>query len=288
MTTEYSPPCPLCLSTRTVDYCSGAGDVRREIPCSFRFFLCRDCRLRFQMSPMVDPTKLFEVQDQAKVRSKASKRELRCDSDVLESFANTVSGRRLLDVGPGDGRFLESAKRDGWDCTGVDVSEQVAEYARRRSGVDVVVGNLCQLKFPAGSFDVVNLDQVLSYVEDPVALLAEVEHLLKPDGICRIREYDPDSVSALIAGGKYWMYCPTHLLIWSYRSIRKVATASGMKMMHIFPGTEASLTAWLDTERNRSASKVLGGTLKFVLRKIGFLGFSVAADKVYYLHSATS
>lgn len=237
---------------------------------------------------MVDPTKLFEVQDQAKVKRKASRRELRCDPDVLESFARIVNGRRLLEVGPGDGRFLESAKRDGWDCTGVDVSEQVAEYARRRSGVDIVVGNLCQLKFPAGSFDVVNLDQVLSYVEDPVALLAEVEHVLKPGGICRIREYDPDSISALLAGGKYWMYCPTHLLIWSYRSIRKVATTSGMKMMHIFPGTEASLTAWLETERNHSASRVLGGTLKFVLRKIGFFGFSVAADKVYYLRTAAS
>ncbi len=288
MTTEHSPPCPLCQSTRTGDYRSGAGDLRRQIPWSFRFFLCKDCRLRFQVSPMVDPTKLFEVQDQAQVKGKATRRELRCDPDVLKSFARIVSGRRLLEVGPGDGRFLESAKLDGWDCTGVDVSERVAECARRRSGADILVGTLGQVKFPAGSFDVVNLDQVLSYVEDPMSLLVEVEHVLKPGGICRIREYDPDSISALLAGRKYWMYCPTHLLIWSYRSVRKVATASRMKIMHIFPGTEASLTAWLDTERNRSASKVLGGAVKFVLRKIGFFGFSVAADKVYYLRKAAS
>jgi 2-polyprenyl-3-methyl-5-hydroxy-6-metoxy-1,4-benzoquinol methylase len=237
---------------------------------------------------MVDPTKLFEVQDQAPVKGKASRRELRCDPDVLKSFERIVSGRRLLEVGPGDGRFLESAKRDGWDCTGVDVSEQVAEYARRRSGVGVIVGNLCQLKLPAGSFDVVNLDQVLSYVKDPMALLAEVEHVLKPGGICRIREYDADSISALLAGKKYWMYCPTHLLIWPYRSVRKVATASRMNIMHIFPGTEASLTSWLDTERNLGPWNVLLGTVKFVLRRIGFFSFSVAADKVYYLRKSTS
>lgn len=237
---------------------------------------------------MVDPTKLFEVQDQAQAKGKAWKRELRCDSDVLKSFAKIVSDRKLLEVGPGDGRFLKSAKRDGWDCTGVDVSERVAESARRRSGVDILVGDLCQVRLPAGSFDVVNLDQVLSYVEDPTALLVEIEQVLKPGGICRIREYDPDSISALLAGKKYWMYCPTHLLIWSYRSICKAATASRMKTVRIFPGTEASLAAWLDTERNRSASKVLCGVVKFVLRKIAFLGWSVAADKVYYLQKTAS
>jgi 2-polyprenyl-3-methyl-5-hydroxy-6-metoxy-1,4-benzoquinol methylase len=288
MTTEHFPSCPLCLSTRTADYCSGAGDVRRQIPFSFRFFLCRDCRLRFQVSSMVDPKKLFEVQDQAQVKWKTSRRELRCDPDVLRSFARIVSGRRLLEIGPGDGRFLESARREGWDCLGVDVSERLAEYARRRSGVDIMVGNLRQLNFPAGSFDVVNLDQVLSYVEDPMALLAEVEHVLKPGGICRIREYNPDSIAALLAGKKYWMYAPTHLLIWSYRSVRKAATATKMRIICIFPGTEASLISWLDTERSRRTSDVIRGAVQYLLRKIVLLGWGVAADRVYYLRKAAA
>jgi 2-polyprenyl-3-methyl-5-hydroxy-6-metoxy-1,4-benzoquinol methylase len=232
---------------------------------------------------MVDPTKLFEVQDRAQVKGKASRRELRCDPDVLKSFARMVSGRRLLEIGPGDGRFLESARRAGWNCTGVDVSERVAADARRRSGVEIMVGNLCQLKFLAGSFDVVNLDQVLSYVEDPMALLIEVEHVLKPGGICRIREYNPDSISALLAGKTYWMYAPTHLLVWSYRSVRKAASATKMKIICIFPGTEASLVSWLETERNRGASAVIRCAVQYVLRKIVFFGWGIAADKVYYL-----
>lgn len=288
MKVAHSPVCPLCLSTRVVDYCSGAGDTRRKIPWSFHFFLCRDCRLRFQVKPTMPPIKFFELQDQAQVKRKASRRELRCDSDVLKSFARIVSGRRLLEIGPGDGRFLESANRGGWDCTGVDVSERVAECARSRSGVNVLVGRLCQFKFPAGSFDIVNVDQVLMYVEDPTALLAEIERVLKPGGICRIREYDPDSVSALLAGKKYWMYCPTFLLVWSYRSVRKVAAASKMAIISVFPGTEASLESWLDTERSRRTSNVVRCTVQFVLRKIAFLGWSVAADKVYYLRKTGS
>ena len=288
MGVEKFRSCPLCFSKHVAHYSSGVGDAYRQIPWSFRFFLCMDCRLRFQVKPAVDPTKLFELQDQAQVKRKASRRELRCDPDVLKSFARMVSGRRLLEIGPGDGRFLESAKRDNWDCTGVDVSERVAEYARRRSGINILIGDLSQFKFPADSFDVVNLDQVLMYVEDPTALLTEVERVLKPAGICRIREYDSDSVSALLAGKKYWMYCPTVLLVWSYQSICKVAAASGMEIIGIFPGTEATLGSWLDTERSRRASDVLRCTVQFMLRKIAFRGWSVAADNVYYLQKAAS
>jgi SAM-dependent methyltransferase len=288
MRTEHSPSCPLCRSTLVVECSSGVGDAHRQIPWPFRFFLCRNCRLRFQVKPTVDPTKLFEVQDQAKVERPGRRRELRCDPDVLQSFAKIVSGRRLLEIGPGDGRFLGAARQAGWDCTGVDVSERVAEDARRRSGVDILVGSLCQLGFSAGYFDVVNFDQVLMYVEDPRAILSEVERVLKPGGICRIREYNSDSVSALLAGEKYWMYCPTVFRVWSYRSICKVAAASRMEIVRIFPGTEATLGRWLDTERSRKASDVLRCTVQFVLRKIAFRGWSVAADNVYYLQKTAS
>src|SRR5207253_2472600 len=145
----------------------------------------------------------------------ASRRELRCDGDVIRTFARLLPGRRLLDVGSGDGWFLAAARDADFDCTGTDVSERLAELARRRSGAPVLVGELGDLDLAPESFDLVNLDAVLMYVADPRSLLRHIARLLRPGGICRIREFDADSLAARVKGKSYWMYAPTHVSVWT-------------------------------------------------------------------------
>lgn len=282
VTVQVCPTCPLCGSRGVSDYCSGAGDRRRKIAWCFKFYICKGCRLRFQVLTR-DAALLYEHQEEAPLHQGAARHELRCDSDVLATFDRLKCGRRLLEIGSGDGRFLAAASQAGLHCIGVDVSAKLAAEARRRSGVTILVGDLRDLKLEAEAFDLINLDQVLMYVPDPLGLGKEVFRLLAPGGICRIREYDPDSFSAWSAGKKYWMYAPTHLLVWSHRSIQELASQSQLRISRIISGTEASLHDWLQTERERTLLAGIRCTVQFLLRKVAFGPLSVAADKVYYL-----
>ena len=88
---------------------------------------------------------------------------------------------RLLDVGTGDGHFLETARTTGFEVTGTEVSVAGASYARAR-GFDIHLGQVTDLALPSASFDVATIWHVLEHVPDPRAVLQKVHSLLRPGG----------------------------------------------------------------------------------------------------------
>jgi 2-polyprenyl-3-methyl-5-hydroxy-6-metoxy-1,4-benzoquinol methylase len=102
---------------------------------------------------------------------------------TVSSLLQTESGRgRLLDIGCSSGALLESARRQGFDVEGVEPAAQAAEYARS-TGLTVFQGYLQDACYPAASFDVVTLMEVIEHLPDPNALLKEVWRVLKPNGV---------------------------------------------------------------------------------------------------------
>src|SRR5207245_1825353 len=110
------------------------------------------------------------------------------------------------------------------------VSASLAKTAAERSGAPVHVGQLTDLDLPKASFDWANFDQVLSYVPNPREVVRKATGLLRPGGICRIREYNPDSLSARLKGQKYWMYGPTIVNVWPPKAIRVLAAATILRV----------------------------------------------------------
>ncbi|MEO6871051.1 MAG: methyltransferase domain-containing protein [Chthoniobacterales bacterium] len=97
-------------------------------------------------------------------------------------LAKFQPGGRLLDVGTGDGRFLQTCAELGYQVPGTEVSQAGADYARRR-GLDVWMGQIVDLELPRDHFDVVTIWHVLEHVPDPRAVLQKVHSLLKTRGI---------------------------------------------------------------------------------------------------------
>ena len=94
---------------------------------------------------------------------------------------------KLLDVGCGYGLFLHLAREAGWESVGVDVDPQAVTYARDRLRVNALGGDLRDVRFPDGSFDLVTLWNVLDHAPDPLDLLEEVRRVLKAGGRVFIR-----------------------------------------------------------------------------------------------------
>ncbi len=276
--------CPVCDSRDPHIFVTGERDYGREIIRSFGFYLCPKCRLRFQLVGDDEAATLFaDVQESAARSRPSARRELRCDEDVLRCMQGMSSGRRLFEIGPGDGRFLAAARNHGFDCLGLDVSEGLAQSAAARAQVQVMVGKLTEVDVPGGPFDWVNLDQVLMYVPNPQPFMQKVFELMRPGGICRIRENNPDSVLARLHGKRYWMYSPTHVAVWAERTVRLLAEKTGLRIMRVIPGSECSLANWQASSRRSTFSTKIKDTAFYLIRKTRLLGISLAADTVYYL-----
>lgn len=99
-------------------------------------------------------------------------------------YDNVRAGSSVLDLGCGAG-MLALLKHKGVTLTGVDLSQECAQAARR-NGYDVTLSaQLSQLPFPDGSFDyVVSLD-VIGHVgfEEKDAMLSEVRRVLRAGGV---------------------------------------------------------------------------------------------------------
>jgi SAM-dependent methyltransferase len=89
---------------------------------------------------------------------------------------------RLLDIGAGDGYFLDIAKAGGFETFGTELSLTGAEYAKGR-GHQLLIGQLKEIDFKELKFDVVTIWHVLEHLPNPGEALAIISALLKPDGI---------------------------------------------------------------------------------------------------------
>ena len=95
--------------------------------------------------------------------------------------------RRLLDIGCGQGHFLNLAKDSGWEVEGVEPVKSACDYARQLFGIEIKNKALKEAGFPEAHFDAVTLWNVLDHLPDPLEALKEIDRILKPGGILVIR-----------------------------------------------------------------------------------------------------
>jgi len=92
----------------------------------------------------------------------------------MRAYGARASGK-LLDVGAGNGAFVQIAMEAGLDAWGQDPAVQ-------NESDRTYLGHLADVAFPTADFDTITMHDVLEHVPDPVAFLTEVKRILKPGG----------------------------------------------------------------------------------------------------------
>ena len=92
-------------------------------------------------------------------------------------------GGRLLDVGCALGTMLAGARdHSGWSVQGLEFSAEAAGLGSALNKLDIVSSSVAGAPFPDGSFDYINVNNVLEHESDPVAALKRVSELLTAGG----------------------------------------------------------------------------------------------------------
>lgn len=138
-------------------------------------------------------------------------------------------GKRLLDIGCGNGDFLVSAQEAGWQVSGIEPDPKAADAARQR-GVDVTVGTVDLLANESNCFDAITLSHVIEHVHKPKQLLQAVLRLLKPGGMVYIDTPNIQSHGAELFG-KNWrgMESPRHLVLFNPGSLTGLLSELGFE-----------------------------------------------------------
>lgn len=121
---------------------------------------------------------------------------------LVTSLAACSGGGTLLDVGFGDGRFLDSAKRLGWKTVGTEVTYSAASlgaFAHSR-----IVGGLAAIR-EDGLFDAITFFDVLEHLRDPGDALRQARARLREQGLLVVTMPNLRGTTGILAGS-HWPY----------------------------------------------------------------------------------
>lgn len=243
--------------------CSGETEARISIRANsggfpFSYLECQGCGLVF-LSPRPEKKEILQFYEQDYYGEGLQKFHSWLEAPRLFFAWNRI--RRVkkllphpgkaLDIGCGQGTFLQLLKKEGWECYGTELTEESAARASRK-GISVSVGEIDENRFGPHSFDLITLWHVLEHLPEPPKTLKTLTHLLKKGGILAISTPNIDSLQAKI-GRDQWFHLdpPRHLFLYSPRTLEQMIESFGFRLLklHHF-SLEQNPYGWLQSLLN--------------------------------------
>lgn len=200
-----------------------------------RLIECRHCGVLYG-NPVLSPETLADAYRSAAFDS----------SDEGRWASRTYAGqvrkllRRLpdldgaLDIGTGDGAFLEELLRLGFrNVVGVEPSAAPIENAKSHIQPLIRRDTFRSETFPRRSFSLVSCFQTLEHVWDPIQTARGAGELLKPGGVFVIVLHNRDAFSARVLGLKSPIFDIEHLQLFSPRSARQLLERVGFSSIGV-------------------------------------------------------
>lgn len=137
----------------------------------------------------------------------------------------------LLDIGCGVGDFLHTAETHGWDCLGVEPSEDAKAIAQKRMKGKIISSEELET-LSDGSFDLITMWHVLEHVDDLKWQIAQLQRLVKPSGrvviaLPNYKSYDGQYYKELWAAYDV----PRHLNHFNRNTLAKMFKTIGLELI---------------------------------------------------------
>lgn len=147
--------------------------------------------------------------------------------------SNGLKVGKVLDVGCGVGDFLHTAEMHGWECTGVEPSEDAKVIAQKRMNGKIISSEDLE-NIPEGFFDLITMWHVLEHVDDLRWQVEQLRRLVKPKGrvviaLPNYKSYDGQYYKELWAAYDV----PRHLNHFNKTTLTKIFKACGMELVKI-------------------------------------------------------
>jgi SAM-dependent methyltransferase len=147
------------------------------------------------------------------------------------------AGDAIMDVGCGDGHFLDLVRRFGdpsWTLYGVDFSELAAERLRAR-GLNALQQRFEELDWADGTVGAIVMNQLIEHVEDPTASIAKAYDVLKPGGVLIMETPTLDGWDARLFRARYWggWHAPRHWNLFTAQSLGRCVEEAGFHVAEV-------------------------------------------------------
>jgi len=205
---------------------------------------------------------------------------------------------RCLDIGCGDGSFVELALRAGLDAYGVDQSRDAVLLALRRAPGRIYCSSEQDLIQKAERFQLITLFHTVEHMVDPFRYLKNLQKLLTRPGGLVVQVPNGASLQARLFGSRWYGFdCPRHIYNHSSDSLLYLLSSAGYRIQRIkyfsVRDNAAAFASSLFPSLDPMSSKVRSlrskgrpGRLTEPIKQMLYFGLMLAAQPVAAFESA--
>ncbi|MBU4285014.1 class I SAM-dependent methyltransferase [Patescibacteria group bacterium] len=225
--------CIICNKDETKQLFAGKDLLHKVDDTKFNIVKCLNCGLVYlNPQPTLEGLKKYYPPDYKTYQSKKIN-----TSSHKKGVNHKEDQSRLhfLDFGCGSGNQLSEIKKShpNWALYGLDINEYACKQSIEK-GLNIFCGELKDANYKFNYFDIINLNNSLEHLNNPLTTLQQLKNLLKPNG--EIIIYGPNfrSLSAKIFKNKWFgLDCPRHLYHFTPKTINQLLEKAGFKTQKI-------------------------------------------------------
>jgi 2-polyprenyl-3-methyl-5-hydroxy-6-metoxy-1,4-benzoquinol methylase len=179
------------------------------------------------------PTNYYSFSKQPHNFINAAKEYL--DTRLFKRVLTEIPGNdlKILDVGGGSGWLLDLIKQisNRIKLTQVVDLDIEAQKLATQNGHFYFCGKIEDFESHS-TFDLIIMLNLIEHVEDPLAVMKNIEKLLSPSGRVLIKTPNYQSLDARIFKKKNWggLHCPRHWTLFTKESVFKLSEMAGLKV----------------------------------------------------------
>ena len=144
-----------------------------------------------------------------------------------------LAGKRVIEVGCGDGNYLQYLREAGATVCGIEPSRAFRQMAQMRN-FQVLEGFVSrQRPIPNAPYDAFVMRQVLEHVPDPNDFLQGIRQALNPAGVGLV---EVPSLEQALEGGRFYDFFCDHLSYFSSVTLRHALERNGFEVLEISRG----------------------------------------------------
>lgn len=239
--TEAVPRCVVCGGGQHEAFSEGYDYELKTCRNRWRFTRCVDCghiwlnpRPVVSALPVIYPRTYYAyTYDRIPALARRSKEVL--DSLKMRRILRQLdrSPRSFLDIGCGNGRFLDAMARRGIArerIYGLELDDAVVARLRDRGYQAWCERVETCTRIPAGSIDLATMFHVIEHVDAPDRVLGHIAEWLSPGGVLAIETPNLESMDARLFRDRYWggYHIPRHWHLFTPPTLERLLRSAGL------------------------------------------------------------
>lgn len=152
----------------------------------------------------------------------------------LLRYVDNPKARSVFEIGSAYGFFLDLARDKFESVSGIDITQEGCDYAKKKMGLDVACGDFLEYGLEKGKYDIFCLWDTIEHLTAPHLYIEKIGDCIRENGLISLTTGDIESLTAKISGDKWRIiHPPEHLFYFSRRTATALLNKYGFEVLAV-------------------------------------------------------